>query len=343
MRNCIIFFLLLFCGLACQISTPEKESTTSKAQPAEYALAIHGGAGNIVKGKISAAREKAVESALNRALDAGEKILATGGSAMNAIQQAIIILENDSNFNAGKGAVFNYDGENEMDASFMDGKTQNAGAVGGVRNIKNPILAARAVMEHSPHVLLTGKGAEQFAQEQGIEIIDPEYFRTERSWNSLQNAKARTSKSTGSIDPISNEYKYGTVGAVALDKNGNLAAGTSTGGMTNKRYNRLGDSPIIGAATYADNASCAVSSTGHGEYFIRYAVAHDIAARMEYQNISLTEAADAVVIKKLVEKGGSGGIIAVDRNGNVTMPFNTTGMFRGFIKPGERKVAFYKN
>jgi len=250
-------------------------------------------------------------------------------------------MENSPLFNAGKGAVFTNAGKNELDASFMNGKTMNAGAVGGVTNIKNPILAAQAVMDKSEHVFLTGKGAETFAEEVGLELVDPKYFHTERRWNSLQRLLEKEGKS-GAILSENEDYKFGTVGCAALDKQGNLVAGTSTGGMTNKRYNRIGDAPIIGAGTYANNKTCAVSSTGHGEYFIRYAVAHDISARMEYLKEDLKTASDAVVNETLVKAGGSGGIIAVSKNGDVAMPFNTSGMYRGYAKPGEREVLIYK-
>jgi beta-aspartyl-peptidase (threonine type) len=251
-------------------------------------------------------------------------------------------MEDSPLFNAGKGAVFTNDGTNELDASFMDGKTQNAGAIGGVKTVRNPIKAARAVMDNSPHVMLSGSGADQFAKEQGLEIVDPSYFHTDRRWESLQKAKAKENKQTGYVTQLS-EYKFGTVGCAALDKDGNLAAGTSTGGMTNKRWGRIGDAPIIAAGVYADNATCAVSSTGHGEYFIRYVVAYDIAARMAYLGESLEEASNNVVNKKLVEKGGEGGIISVDKDGNVAMPFNSKGMYRGYAKPNERVVKIYED
>ncbi|MDX1408222.1 MAG: isoaspartyl peptidase/L-asparaginase, partial [Saprospiraceae bacterium] len=278
-------------------------------------------------------------AALDQALTIGETILKEGGSSLDAIQQTIMFLEDTPYFNAGKGAVFTNSGTNELDASIMDGRTQNAGAVGGVTNIKNPIIAARAVMEKSEHVMLTGKGAEQFAEGQGIETVNPEYYFTQQRWEALQRVKARETPA----EELSESDRHGTVGAVALDMQGNLAAGTSTGGMTNKRFNRVGDAPIIGAGTYADNATCAISSTGHGEYFIRYAVAHDIAARMEYKGISLSKAADEVVMQKLVEKGGSGGIIGVDRYGNVALTFNSEGMYRGFVTPSQREVNIYRD
>jgi beta-aspartyl-peptidase (threonine type) len=238
-------------------------------------------------------------------------------------------LEDCPLFNAGKGAVFTHDGHNELDASIMQGWDLNAGAVAGVGDIKNPISAAIKVMTDSKHVMMAGKGASEFAKEQGLEMVDSSYFFTEDRWESLQK--------------ILVAEKYGTVGCVALDKDGNLAAGTSTGGMTNKRYNRIGDAPIIGAGTYANNNTCAISATGHGEFFIRYTVAHDISALMEYKGMNLKEAADMVVNKKLVDAGGYGGIISVDKDGNVAMTFNSNMMFRGFAKStGEKEVAIFK-
>lgn len=260
---------------------------------------------------------------------------------MDAIVKTINSLEDSPHFNAGKGAVFTHAETNELDASIMDGKTQNAGAVGGVKTIKNPINLARAVMDNSPHVMLSGKGAETFAEEQGIEKVDPSYFFTQDRFDSLQKIKKKN-KQTGALEDYP-DWKFGTVGAAALDKNGNLAAGTSTGGMTNKRWGRIGDSPIIGAGTYANNATCAISSTGHGEYFIRYAVAYDISAMTAYTDKSFQEAADYVINDKLKTAGGSGGIIGVDKHGNVAMPFNTEGMYRGYIKPGERLIKIYKD
>ncbi len=341
--QCLCLFTLLLL-LACSAPSGEKNeamihnSDTQKVAP--YAIAIHGGAGTILKKNITEEKEKAIRTVLDKALETGRKILDEGGTSMDAVEQTIIILENSEYFNAAKGAVFNHEGKNELDASFMDGKTQNAGAIGGVSNIKNPILLARAVLEKSNHVLLTGKGAEIFANEVGIETVDPAYFRTEARWESLQRAKDKEAKTGFKFDQ-GEDFKYGTVGCAALDRHGNLAAGTSTGGMTNKRYNRIGDSPIIGAGTYADNATCAVSSTGHGEYFMRYVVAYDIHARMAYGKESFKDAANAVIMKTLVDKGGTGGIIGVDKYGNVAMPFNTPGMYRGYAKPNEKKIFIY--
>lgn len=306
-----------------------------------YAIVIHGGAGNITKENLSPEKVKIYRAALDSALVIGENILKNGGSSLDAVEKTINYLENNPLFNAGKGAVFTHEGKNEMDASIMDGKTLNAGAVGGVTVVKNPITAARAVMEKSEHVLLTGAGANQFAKEQGLEIVAPVYFFTQKRWDYLQKVIEGEKKKTGVIGDFS-DSKFGTVGCVALDKNGHLAAGTSTGGMTNKRYNRIGDSPIIGAGTYADDSTCGVSCTGHGEFFIRYAVAHDISARMAYLNERVEEAADFVINNKLKKVGGSGGVIAIDKDGNIAMPFNTGGMFRAWAKEGKRKVLIFR-
>lgn len=266
---------------------------------------------------------------LNAALQIGVEILRNGGSSLDAVEQVVRYLEDCPLFNAGRGAVFTNDGKNELDAAIMEGSELKAGAVAGIGNIKNPITAARMVMEKSPHVLMVGKGASLFAAQNGSEVVDSSYFFTEKSWNALQRALDRDSK-------------MGTVGCVALDRNGNLAAATSTGGMTNKRYGRVGDVPIIGAGTYANNNTCAVSATGHGEFFIRYTVAHDISALMEYKGLTLNEAAQEVVLKKLVVAGGRGGIIAVDKYGNVDLSFNTSGMFRAFqLENSEREVSIF--
>lgn len=337
-----VISILMACSEPNTSEETAEASVNSETERPEYAIAIHGGAGTILKENMTDEKEAAYMAKLNEALDVGEKILKNGGTAMDAVEATIIVMEDSPLFNAGKGAVFTNDGTNELDASFMDGKTQNAGAIGGVKTVRNPIKAARAVMDNSPHVMLSGSGADQFAKEQGLEIVDPSYFHTDRRWESLQKAKAKENKQTGYVTQLS-EYKFGTVGCAALDKDGNLAAGTSTGGMTNKRWGRIGDAPIIAAGVYADNATCAVSSTGHGEYFIRYVVAYDIAARMAYLGESLEEASNNVVNKKLVEKGGEGGIISVDKNGNVAMPFNSKGMYRGYAKPNERVVKIYED
>jgi len=319
-------------------STQLKVDLNASESKPDYVIVIHGGAGTIKKENVTPEQETGIAKALNAALSKGEEVLQSGGKAMDAVTATIMILENSPYFNAGKGAVFTHEGINEMDASIMDGKTLNAGAVGGVKTIKNPITAARAVMEKSDHVMLSGAGAEVFAKEQGLESVDPGYFKTERRWNSLQKILEKEKAKIGAVtSPELLDSKFGTVGCAVLDKDGNLAAGTSTGGMTNKRWGRIGDSPIIGAGTYANNNSCAVSATGHGEYFIRYAVAHDISARMVYGGDSFEKASNDVINDVLKKAGGSGGIVGVDKNGNVSMPFNTAGMYRGYVKStGER-------
>jgi len=344
--SCLLFACLL---VACEnnpsgsATTPMETTEIPAPPPDEYAMVIHGGAGTILRSDLTPAEDAAYRAALNAALDIGENILRNGGSAIDAVEQTIHYLEDSPLFNAGKGAVFNHEGHNEMDASLMQGADRMAGAVGGVSNVKHPISAARAVMEKSPHVLLTGKGAEQFAAEQGLEIVDPSYFYTERRWAALQAAIAREkAEAEPQVELDHSERKKGTVGCVALDKAGNIVAGTSTGGMTNKRWNRLGDSPIIGAGTFADNATCGVSCTGHGEFFMRWAVAYDVAARMAYKGLGVAAAADEVIKGELVKAGGEGGLIALDRQGNVAMSFNTEGMYRGYVKPGARLVAIYE-
>ena len=310
---------------------------------ADYALVIHGGAGTILKENMSAEKEKAYLDMLNEALSVGEQILSNDGTSLDAVVEVIKIMEDSPLFNAGKGAVFTNNGENELDASIMTGIDQQAGAVGGVTTIKNPITAAQVVLEKSKHVLLIGEGAEEFAAKNGCELVENSYFSTEGRLKSLEKARLNDGKGLGEVNQEFSDYKFGTVGCVALDKKGNIVAGTSTGGMTNKKYNRVGDSPIVGAGTYADNSTCGISCTGHGEYFIRYAVAHDISARMEYKGISIDEAAKEVIMEKLVEKGGSGGVVGLDKFGNITMTFNTPGMYRGYLKPGERSVKIYKD
>ncbi len=303
-----------------------------------YTLVIHGGAGNVDRERVPEDREEAFNAKLNEALDAGEAILEAGGSSLEAVEAAVRIMEDSPKFNAGKGAVFTHEGGNELDASIMCGQQMTAGAIAGVTNIRNPISTARKVMDLSPHVLLTARGAEAFAMEHGADIVDPSYFFDEYRYDQLQEQLRRMDE-TGYIDSAD---MMGTVGAVALDKNGNLAAATSTGGMTAKRYNRVGDSPIIGAGTYAENSSCAVSSTGHGEYFIKYAVAYDVSAQMRYKGVELEEATNSIIHGTLRDLGVNGGLIAVDKDGNVSMPFNTSGMFRGYTRSdGERVVRIF--
>lgn len=320
MKTAVTLLLLIFSQLYAQ----------------SYTIVIHGGAGNgITEANIPPARQQEYFTVMDQALKAGAEILDNNGSAVEAVVTVISILENSPLFNAGKGSVFTYDERNEMDASIMEGFSLNAGAVCGVTTIKNPITAAMAVMNNSPHVLLSGKGAEDFARVNKLEMVKPEYFQTPERLKSLERFK----KSQGSLDSWE-DIKMGTVGCVVRDKNGNLAAGTSTGGMTGKRYGRIGDSPIIGAGTYANNKSCAISCTGHGEYFIRYAVAHDVSARMLHGNQSLAEAAGELIKEVLAEAGGQGGLIGIDAAGNISMPFNTEGMFRAYLREGETPEMF---
>ena len=327
----IIFTAFLIVSLTFFSCNNEKKTTTQKSadttvKKQEWAIVIHGGAGVITRGKMPPGLDKEYRSALAEALNSGRKILSEGGSALEAVEKTIRVMEDNPLFNAGKGAVFTNDGRNELDAAIMDGSNLEAGSVAGVTDIKNPITAARYVMTNSEHVMLSGAGASQFAKEQGLEIVPPSYFHTEKRYNDLQEILKRE--------------KTGTVGCCALDKNGNLAAGTSTGGMTNKKYNRIGDAPIIGAGTYANNHTCAVSATGHGEFFIRWTVAHDISALIEYKGLSLKDASELVINDKLVKAGGSGGVICVDNVGNVSMPFNSEGMFRGYATADGNKGIF---
>ncbi|MEQ5139446.1 isoaspartyl peptidase/L-asparaginase family protein [Proteus vulgaris] len=313
-------------------------------------LVIHGGAGTITKDTITPEQEKEYKEKLTEALNAGYAVLNSGGTSIEAVQKSINVMEDSPLFNAGKGAVFTHDGRNELDASIMGGKTRNAGAVAGVTTVKNPINAAIAVMEKSPHVLMVSNGADLFAKEQGLTIVDPSYFRTEHRWQQLQKAIEKEQvvldhdgkTATLFIDPMMYDYKYGTVGAVALDQHGNLAAGTSTGGMTNKRYGRVGDSPIIGAGNYADNETVAVSATGSGEMFIRTLAAFNIAAQVKYQNLPLEKAAQNA-LDEVKAINGSGGVIVLDKSGDYTMSFNSEGMYRGTIgNDGKPVVAIYK-
>lgn len=296
----------------------------------KFAIAIHGGAGTILKSSMTPQKEQDYLNGLKTAIEAGEAILKEGGSAVNAVEAAIKELENNPLFNAGKGSVFSHDEKNEMDASIMDGKNLMAGAVAGVTNIKNPISLAKAVMEKSNHVFLAGAGALNFANEIEAKKESDDYFFEQMRYDQLKEAKKTDSMILDhSEDKFENgEKKFGTVGAVALDMHGNIASGTSTGGMTNKKYGRVGDSPVIGAGTYANNSTCAVSCTGHGEYFIRSVVAYDISSLMEYKGFSLREACDYVVMEKLVKIGGEGGLIAIDSKGNIELPFNSEGMYR---------------
>jgi beta-aspartyl-peptidase (threonine type) len=336
----------------CLIMSCESKKSTEQAEnlpTGPITLVIHGGAGTIKRENMTREKEKAYHEALVTALDSGYSVLERGGKSTDAVIAAIKVMEDSPLFNAGKGAVFTAEGKNELDASIMDGSNLMAGAVAGVTTIKNPITAAYAVMTKSQHVMMIGKGAETFAQQQGLDIVDPAYFFDTLRYEQLQKVKQKELEKTASIndgfeDPYIKDTKFGTVGAVALDQFGNIAAGTSTGGMTNKKWGRVGDAPIIGAGTYADNRTCGVSSTGYGEYFIRLAVAHNISSMIEYGGATLQAAADTVVMKKLIRLGGDGGIIALDRQGNVSMTFNSEGMYRGYIKKkGEGKTFIYKD
>ena len=325
------------------VTTMTQAQTDAGGAGAPIAIAIHAGSGTINKGDFSADKEREIRETLERAVRAGHEILATGGTSLDAVTRAITILEDSPHFNAARGAVFNAEGKNELDASIMDGSDLNAGAVAAVHNVRNPVLLARKVMTDSLHVMLMGAGAEQFARDHGIAFEDDDYFFTEYRWQQLQKAKAKDNGETTFLSQTPDQW-FSTVGAVALDSQGNLAAGTSTGGMTNKRWGRVGDSPIIGAGTYADNRSCAVSATGHGEYFIRATVARDICARVQYTGMDLAKSANQVINKELVEMGGNGGIIAIDPQGNIALTFNTAGMYRASVDiDGKVTVAIYKD
>ena len=321
---------LVVAGLLLLAPGPDARAQAPEIRPT---IVVHGGAGSFTRANTDSAAAAVIHAGVVRALEAGMAVMQGGGSSLDAVETAIRTLEDDPRFNAGKGAVFAHEARNELDASIMDGATRRAGAVAGVRHVKNPISLARLVMERTPHVLLAREGAEEFGIEQGVELVSPDYFFTPGAWESLMRAleRERTGGATG-VAPISDE-RYGTVGVLALDGEGRLAAGTSTGGMTNKRWSRIGDSPLIGAGTWADDR-CAVSATGTGEFFIRNAVASDICARVRYLDISLVEAAERVIMGVLVEQGGDGGVIALDREGNVSMPFNTGGMARGVLRSG---------
>lgn len=326
-------------------NTANKPQVENNKQP--IALVLHGGAGAIKKENMPDSLEQKYLHILDSAITLGYGMLESGDEAIDVVTTIIQIFEDSPLFNAGKGAVFTHDETNELDASIMMGNTLNAGAIAGVKHVKNPILLAKDVMLHSEHVMMSGKGAENFSDERGLEKVDAAYFRVESRLESLRKVKARAAKKAQNkasfYDDVLKDDKFGTVGCVALDQQGNIVAGTSTGGMTNKRWGRIGDSPIIGAGTYANNKTCGVSSTGWGEFFIRGVVAYDISALMEYGGKSLSDASNLVIQKKLPEIGGSGGIIALDANGNVSMEFNTDGMYRAAINgKGQKEVAIYK-
>lgn len=334
-------------------TVPAGSAAFPPPQQARWGMVIHGGAGTISREQMTPAREAAYRASLERALRAGYAVLQRGGRSLDAVQAAINVMEDDSLFNAGKGAVLNAQGQAELDAAVMDGATLAAGSVAGLHRVRNPITLARAVMEKSPHVMMIGDGAEVFAQQQGITLVDPGYFITAtrraqweraRAADSVRAASGRGMAVNEPAYSVPEERKFGTVGAVALDQAGNLAAGTSTGGTMMKRYGRVGDAPIIGAGTYASNSSCAVSATGTGEYFIRNTVARSICALVEYGRMPLAQAADSIVMRQLVKQNGDGGIIAMDRQGNWTWPFNTSGMYRGHVDAaGNVHVEIFKN
>ncbi len=321
------------------------------AQQKKYVIVIHGGAGTILKKNMTPEKEAAYKAALTQALRVGYETLKKGKTSIDAVEAAIHVLEDSPLFNAGKGAVFTHDGRNELDAAIMNGKTLEAGAIAGVTTIRNPISGARAVMEKSEHVMMVGDGADKFAREVGLIIVDPKYFWTKERWDGLQQAikedstKAvldHGSKKSMLLGTKNHDYKFGTVGCVALDNAGNLAAGTSTGGMTNKKYGRVGDAPIIGAGTYCNNATAGISCTGWGEFYIRNVVAKTISDLIEYKGIGVAEAS-RIVLDKVGKMGGDGGLIALDKKGNVAMPFNTEGMYRGTITAdGKIDVQIYK-
>ena len=333
-KNIVFYLGLIFL----QLAVAQDQSTNDN-----FSIVIHGGAGTILKENMTPELEQAYHTTLAEAIAVGHTILKEGGSSQEAVEKTIQLMEDSPLFNAGKGAVLTAQGHASLDASFMNGETLDAGAISGVSHIKNPISAAIAVMEKSPHVMLSGQGADQFAQSLGMETVPNSYFITERRQKALKRVQEREKKAVSFYDPFIKDSKFGTVGCVALDKAGNLAAGTSTGGMTNKKWDRIGDAPIIGAGTYANNASCGVSATGWGEFFIRSVVAHDIAALVQYKGLDIVTASKQV-LDKVKELGGDGGVIVLDRNGNVAMEFNTAGMYRAHMNSrGELKVKIYEN
>lgn len=333
----LILFIASFFIFSCSTDSPQKQ------QDAPFGIVIHGGAGTILKKNMTPKMEKAYREKLQEAIEVGHSILKSGGTSQEAVEKTIQVMEDSPLFNAGKGAVLTADGHASLDASFMDGKTLNAGAISGVSYIKHPISAAIAVMEKSPHVMLSGKGADQFAIEQGLDTVPNTYFITERRKNALKRVQEKKVAGLSFYDPFVKNSKFGTVGCVALDKAGNISAGTSTGGMTNKKWDRIGDAPIIGAGTYANNNSCGVSATGWGEYFIRSVVAYDIAALVEYKGWGIQRAAKEA-LRKMKALGGDGGVIVLDRQGNVSMEFTSSGMYRAHMDAqGKTTIRIYKD
>lgn len=354
----ITFFkITLFTLFLFVVGCKQKEIKNKQIKEIPFAIVIHGGAGTILKENMSTEQQKQYHDVLENALNVGYSVLEKGGNSLDAIQKTINILEDSPLFNAGKGAVFDNQGKNKMDASIMDGKTLNTGAVAGISNIKNPINAARLVMDSTRHVLLSGKGAEIFAQQHHIKFEKNDYFHTKKRINqllkiqqkdrdkklNLSSKNQHKTKQYNNLQNLIHDHKYGTVGAVALDKNGNIAAATSTGGLTNKKYGRIGDSPIIGAGTYANNKTCGVSCTGTGEYFIRTLAAHEVSSLVQYQKLSLKDAIKEVIHNQITNLGGDGGMIALDKQGNIAWDFNTKGMYRAYKKStGEHKIAFFE-
>lgn len=341
MKKILLIACIVLYGCA---ETPKQEP---KPEPT-FGIVIHGGAGTILRKNMTPEKEQEYRAVLAEAIQVGHRILKAGGSSQEAVEKTIHVMEESPLFNAGKGAVLNAEGSIELDASFMRGDNLDAGAISGVKTIKHPISAAIQVMEASPHVMLSGGGADTFAAEQGLEIVAPEYFFTERRINALKRVQEAAAAKKTSWTPEERNFlehqRYGTVGCVALDLSGNLAAGTSTGGMTNKNWNRIGDAPIIGAGTYANNATCAISATGWGEFFIRSVVAHDISALMEYKGLTIQEAAYEVIHNKVAKLGGDGGVVGIDRNGKPMMEMNTPGMYRAHMDAaGNLEVKIYQD
>ena len=344
-----IYYLLILLAflISCNQEKTVKEEVKTR-EPNSFAIVIHGGAGGIKKEYFTEEQQEAYKAKLQEALNAGYAVLEKGGISLDAVQAAINVMEDSPLFNAGKGSVYNSEGNQEMDAAIMDGKTLNSGAIAGVNHIKNPILAARIVMDSSSHVLLSGKGAEIMASKYGIEMVDSSYFFTEKRMNQLKELQGKEkTKLDHTAFLINNEliddHKFGTVGAVAIDKNGNIASGTSTGGMTNKKYGRIGDVPIIGAGTYANNETCGISATGTGEYFIRTVAAHEVSSLIKYKGVTPANALNEVLFKQIGPLGGEGGMILLDKYGEVYWDFNSTGMFRGYKKSnGENNVKMFE-
>ena len=348
MQKLFLLLFSIFLLVSCQQNQTNKNNLQQTKKSNTFAIVIHGGAGGIKKEYFTNEQQEAYTIKLTEALDAGYAILEKGGIPLDAIQASINVMENSPLFNAGKGAVYNSEGNQEMDASIMDGKTLNSGAVAGVNHIKNPILAARIVMDSSKHVMLSGKGAELMVEKYGIEMVDSSYFFTQKRLNQLKKIQGKEKTQLDHTafllkNELIDDHKYGTVGAVAIDKYGNIAAGTSTGGMTNKKYGRIGDSPIIGAGTYANNITCGISSTGTGEYFIRTVAAHEVSNLIQYKGVTPKEALHEVLFNQIGKLGGEGGMILIDKNGDVYWDFNSSGMFRAYKKSnGERKIEMFE-